>query len=647
MRTCYESTANSLITSSTMKHLLSGMKRMIILTLLLAQLSASAADIGIKRVEDVFAPLPPGCVQLTGFFEKDLSNCIQHWQKEAIPYPKLVEFFRTGHPQFALGEMWGKAVRSGAMFYRYQADEELKQILDATVADLFTTIRPNGSISCAPPELQPENAGGDMWERKYVLLGLSQYYTQVEQDPRVLQAMEDEAQSIIEQVGDSPKVDITTLGWSANKIESSSLLEPMMRLYFMTGKQTYLDFATYIIRRGGCSGSDIFQQAYDGTWPRLMANVYPKAYEMLSIFEGLAEYYRATGEERWLRCLRNMYEGVRDRELTIIGNGGADQPYFPQWAGEAWSDTRFEQTNPKQTRMMETCIGVTWMKFCSQMLRLTGNPENVDLIERYIYNGLLGAMKPNGDGFSYVNLLNGEKVTNHGWGWNFDGCPVTCCNLNGPMGLAYIPFILAMQAEDGPVLNLYNAAHIKARTGTGHEVIMEVSTKFPLGRDVEISLSLPKPETFTMHLRIPSWSQETICRINGKKVKNVASASYLTLRRRWKEGDRITLTFDMHCQLIPAPHGSNREGDNFQALQYGPIVLARDENTDPNYMQPVTIQANEASMVDIQAITPTLPGSRMEFLVPTTDGPIHMVDYASVNGWTGKHVCTWLPMKAQ
>jgi hypothetical protein len=35
----------------------------------------------------------------------------------------------------------------------------------------------------------------------------------------------------------------------------------------------------------------------------------------------------------------------------------------------------------------------------------------------------------------------------------------------------------------------------------------------------------------------------------------------------------------------------------------------------------------------------------MEFIVPTADGPIHMVDYASVNGWEGKHVCTWLPVK--
>ena len=69
------------------------------------------------------------------------------------------------------------------MYYRYTHDSELKRILHATVEDLLTTTRSNGSISCDPVEKQPDVNGGDMWERKYVLLGLHEYYTQVEADP--------------------------------------------------------------------------------------------------------------------------------------------------------------------------------------------------------------------------------------------------------------------------------------------------------------------------------------------------------------------------------------------------------------------------------------------------------------------------------
>lgn len=116
---------------------------------------------------------------------------------------------------------------------------------------------------------------------------------------------------------------------------------------------------------------------------------------MTSVWEGLAEYYRATGDPRWKVCLDNFFNDVIENEITIIGNAGSDV-YWPRLNGEGWSNTAVEQTNPNIKRMMETCVGVTWMKYCSQYLRLTGDPTAVDYIEKYAYNGLLGAMKPDG-----------------------------------------------------------------------------------------------------------------------------------------------------------------------------------------------------------------------------------------------------------
>ena len=52
-----------------------------------------------------------------------------------------------------------------------------------------------------------------------------------------------QADCLIEQIGDAPKTPITELGWSPNHIESSTLLEPFMRLYKLTGYQRYLDSA--------------------------------------------------------------------------------------------------------------------------------------------------------------------------------------------------------------------------------------------------------------------------------------------------------------------------------------------------------------------------------------------------------------------
>ena len=369
------------------------------------------------QVEDRFTPLPANSIQLNGYLEDYIQNSIIHWNKGVVPYAALVEKFRTGRSFFAQGEMWGKAVRSGCMFYRYTQDPKLKKILQATVVDLLTTRRENGSISCSEVNKQPDGPGGDLWERKYVLLGLDEYYMQVEKDPKVLQAMIDQADCIVTQIGPAPKTRIIDQGWSPNHIESSTILEPIMRLYKLTGYQRYLDFARYIVEdEGGAKGFNIIEDAFNNKAPEQIGGVYPKAYEMMSLFEGLVEYYRVTGNDRWKQAFMNLYQNIISKEITIIGNGGGDQPYHPAVMGEGWDNTALEQTNPNIKRMMETCVGVTWLKLCSQILRLTGDPLTVDMIEKYAYNGLIGAMKPAGDGFSYVNLLNGVKTNPEGWG---------------------------------------------------------------------------------------------------------------------------------------------------------------------------------------------------------------------------------------
>lgn len=621
---------------------------------LLAAVCAISSCGGVKKdplqvaevvQKDQLYPLPAGSVRLNGFFENDIQNSIEHWTKGVMLYAEIVEFFRTGRKQFALGEMWGKAVRSGCMFYRYTQDEEIAEVMRATVKDMLTTQRENGSFSCVPVSQQPDGAGGDMWERKYVLLGLDEYYRQIDADPEVLKAMEAHAQAIIKQIGHAPKVELIELGWSSNHIESATLMEPFMRLYNLTGKTCYLDFAKYIIETGGSKGYNIIAQAYNDVDPHQMGGLYPKAYEMMSLFEGLVDYYRATGDKYVHQAVMNLYDNIRTKEITIIGNGGGDQPYHPQVYGEAWDNTAFEQTNPNITRMMETCVGVTWMKFCSHILRLNASPKAAADIEKYIYNGLIGAMKPSGDGFSYVNLFNGEKVTNLGWGTTFGDLCVTCCNLNGPMGLAYIPYVAVMQSQEGIAVNLYNNLHADARTPKGNSLNLVIEGDFPHSNKITLSFNPEKQERFEVKLRIPEWSKRTIVRVNEKDVEHVNCGEYLCLDRKWNTGDKVEMEFEMKARLINAPRGSNRAGDAFQAVVYGPIVLARDENIDSAYNQPVQVIADEEGTVAVQAVKPTLPGTRMEFIVPTTDGSIRMTDYASVNGWQGNKICTWLPRK--
>ncbi|WP_114791338.1 glycoside hydrolase family 127 protein [Niabella yanshanensis] len=601
----------------------------------------------VAQVKDELWPLPANAVQLEGYLNTYMTRSLVNWNKGVVPYASFAGFFRNGRPQFALGEMWGKSVRSASMFYRYKSDEELKHILEKTVKDLMSTQRPDGSISCVEPAFQPDES--DLWERKYVLLGLLSYYNYVARDNAVLKSIEKQADNIMTLIGPAPKKNIIDVGWSAKNIgfeethiESSSLLEPFMQLYQLTGKKSYLDFAKYIIQSGGSKHHNIFEAAFNNTEPYKMCGHYPKAYEMLSVFEGLADYYRTAGDPRHRQMLLNLYKNVREKEITIIGNGGGDLPHHPAVQGEAWNNTASEQTNPKMDRMMETCVGVTWMKYSSHILRLFADPLAVDDIEKYIYNGLIGSMKPNGQGFSYVNRLNGLKTINTGWGTDIGNLRVTCCNLNGPMGLAYIPYIAVMNSGLGPVINLFNAGKVQMQTPKGQRLSITMKTDYPVSGKVSIKISTPQKEKFALRIRIPGWSQSNTVTVNKQKV-TVEAGTYAKIERNWND-DEIELNLDMRCRILDAPRGSNRDGDFFKALVRGPVVLSRDENIDSLFNRPVSVLSNNG-YVPLTIEKPSLPGTLMQFRVPVKGGFISVVNYASVNSWDGKKIATWLPMQ--
>jgi DUF1680 family protein len=72
-------------------------------------------------------------------------------------------------------------------------------------------------------------------------------------------------------------------------------------------------------------------------------------------------------------------------------------------------------------------------------------------------------------------------------------------------------------------------------------------------------------------LRIPQWiGPDAAVRVNGETLDVFASpGSYLTLRREWRNGDRIELDLPMQLYTEALP------GDDAQrAVLYGPLVLA-------------------------------------------------------------------------
>jgi DUF1680 family protein len=614
-------------------------------------MSKSPSSAVTPAIDDVLHAPAPGTVNLRGHFAHKIEIGIQNHLKK-LSYPRLVDYFRNRPNPFAAGEFWGKTVRSACLSYQYHADPELKKILDETVADLLSTQTPDGCISARTYDEQPKSS--DLWERKYVLLGLLHYY---EIDPRadVLEAMIREADYTIAQIGPAPKTRIIHTGWAFDGIESSTILEPMMKLYNLTGDTRYLDFARYIVEEeGGCKRGSIFEAAFRGVAPKdIGGNGKPeesiaKAYESMSCFEGLIEYFRVTGNAHWKEAALTYYKNIREQEMTVIGSGGADKPYnLGPGHGEQWNGTAAEQTNPDINRMAETCVTVTWMKFCYQLLRLTGDSTIADQIEIALYNALDGAQKPTGDNYDYYQRLNGRRGAGDiGFSYDVDGFPLSCCTANGPMGMALIPFFAVMESQGGPVVNLFAPASARIKTPGGKNLTLEISTDYPKSNAVSIGVTVANLETFTISVRIPEWSGATTLVINNEPHA-VTPGSYAKITREWKTGDRVDLRLDLHGRVVQAPKGINPASHHFQAILYGPLALARDKRLGGDIRQPVRIKSDGGGNVALAPFETKI--GQVGFTVPTADGSsFAVIDYASAgNSFADdSEYMTWIPHPA-
>src|ERR1019366_3656885 len=154
---------------------------------------------------------------------------------------------------------------------------------------------------------------------------------------------------------------------------------------------------------------------------------------------------------------------------------------------------------------------------------------------------------------------------------------LSCCVVNGPRGLMLTPFWAFMQSAAGPVVNLY--APGTAQVG---DVKLEITGDYPVSDRVEIRGAPAKTGEFTLALRIPAWSERTELKVNGEPLP--VTTGYAKIRRTWRKGDRVAITFDMRAKRV--------ELNGQVALQRGPVVLSLDNRLTPVVARQVTLDKN-------------------------------------------------------
>ena len=323
---------------------------------------------------DRFFQLSNSSFCFDGALKNAIDLIIKKQLKDRSLWTLFVNQFRKGdtddHNSGWRCEYWGKMMRGACMVYQCAPDEALYSVIEETVLDMLTAQDSHGRFATYSRE--KELNGWDIWGRKYIFLGM-QHFLEICRDEalyrRVLAALDRHADAIMECVGpeETGKTEILKTSRAWDGLNSGSLLEPIMRMHQLTGDRKYLDFAAYIVSCGATVNCNLFELAYENT---LAPYQYPitKAYEMISNFEGLLEYYRVTGEEKWKTACIHLAEKIAETDVTVIGCSGCTHELFDHSAVRQFDAE-------EKGIMQETCVTVTWMKFCWQMLCLTGESK--------------------------------------------------------------------------------------------------------------------------------------------------------------------------------------------------------------------------------------------------------------------------------
>jgi len=598
------------------------------------------------------------------FLEKEQLSDVLLWKK-------FVDLYRTqpdAENKGWRGEYWGKMMRGGALVYAYTRDESLYRILTDTVKDMLTVAEEDGRVSSYKRE--SEFDAWDIWCRKYVLLGC-EYYLEIctDEDLRaeIMDFLCKQLDYIIAHVGkEEGKISITSASRSWFGINSSSILEPVVRLYRLTDEKRYLDFATYIVENGGAENVNIFELAYEN---KLLPYQYgvSKAYELTSCFEGLLEYYYVTGVPKYKTAVMNFAYAVLRSECSVIGSCGITHELFDH--------TVNRQTVVHDDVMQETCVTVTWMKFCERILALSGDTAFADAMEISFYNAYLGSINTEHktcpyiyekyvkklgvanveDTYlpfdSYSPLTPGKRGKKVGGNQLLpDGSYYGCCACIGAAGVGV--FLQGAMSLNGHVLtvNFFEK-------GEGVFVIDEtkvsvkIDTDYPVSGDIRISVKADHPIAFTLKIREPAFAGDGGYRVYDKEWCDDVITLHFPMPVKmhmpivWDKDTVYTDTskctaYAHFADAVEVEHKT--EDDRFVALTRGPITLAADSRMG-KAANSIFAFASEGELCEDRCICDgEYAWIKLRFSDPSGDA-FYLIDYASAGKDWASEIAAWLP----
>jgi len=311
------------------------------------------------------------------------------------------------------------------------------------------------------------------------------------------------------------------------------------------------------------------------------------------MFSGMADYSRISGSEIYMPALNALWHDIVDKKIYITGSIGTAE-FHDEGFGSEYS-------LPTESAYCETCSAIALMFWNHRMAALTGDAAFSDLFELTLYNGGISGGSASGDRFFYTNPLEGNPKNNrHPW------YEPGCCPSNFVRFISSIDQYIYGQNKVGVFVNQFIGSKLETKVGEA-EFNLEQSSGYPWKNTVEIKIGCEGKVKTNLMIRIPGWvrgefypgdlyeyssfqssvfsSQRIAVILNGReKIVTINDNGYISLERKWGDGDFVKIEFDMPVRLVEGnPNIKDVEGQ--QVLTRGPVLFCLEGVDNPSILE--------------------------------------------------------------
>ncbi len=263
-----------------------------------------------------------------------------------------------------------------------------------------------------------------------------------------------------------------------------------------------------------------------------------------------------SGDSTYHTAARFFWETVVNNRTVAIGGHGVGEHFHP---ANNFSSMITNEQGP------ETCNSYNMLKLSKALYEAEGLEKYVDYYERTMYNHILSSQHPSKGGFVYFTPMR----PGHYRVYSQPETSFWCCVGSGLENHAKYNELIYAHTDNDLYVNLFIPSTLNWKE---KGLVLSQQTRFPDEETTTLTLDAVKKTNFTLQVRYPVWvaANALQIKVNGETVNYDAKpASYVAINRKWKKGDKITITLPMRTTTEQMPDGSS-----YVAVLHGPIVLA-------------------------------------------------------------------------